>query len=352
MTPFKSILAATDLSASATNAVRRAALLASQHGARLRVVHVVNPGGLTRLREWLSPLIDADLKADDARERLHRLAAELTHRYAVSAAVEVRIGDTVDELHRAAATADLLVVGQRRRNALSEWVLGKTAQRLVEKCQRPVLVVKRVAEGGYRKVLVPIDLTPGSNAAAVVASSLAPEVGLHIFHAFNSSGEVVMSVADVRDHVIRESLAREEAGMLARMRRSMARLGLDTRNMIFSIGRGSPIMATLQQAKSLRADLMVARKQRRARNATSILGSVNSLLARTRCDMLIVPGGVPDSWQPEAVTPPRPLTRIGASGGWQIAHTPADRAPSWPGPQRTAAPRHGAKSDEPRFAAR
>lgn len=354
MTPFKSILAATDLSAAATNAVRRAALLARQHGAHLRIVHVVNPASLIRFREWFAPMIDLDLKTADARERLHRLAAELARRYDVNAAIEVHIGDTVDELHRAAASDDLLIVGQRRRNALTEWVLGKTAQRLVERCQRPVLVVKRDAESDYRQVLVPVDLTPGSNAAAMVAASLAPEVDLHIFHAFNSSGEGVMSVADVRDHVIRECLAREEAGLLARMRRSVARLGMDTRSMVFAVGRGSPIMATLRQAKSLRADLMVARKQRRARNATSVLGSVNSLLARTRCDMLIVPGGVPDLRQSEAVAPLRPLTRTAAGGGWQIAHAPAGGTPSWHGPPRTASSRSGtvARCGEPRFAAR
>lgn len=353
MTPFKSILAATDLSASATNAVFRAALLASQHDARLRIVHVVNPAGPIRLREWLLPPINVDLKADDASERLQRLAAEMSQRHGVSTAIEVRVGDTVDELHRAAASTDLLVMGQRCRNALTEWVLGKTAQHLVEKCQRPVLVVKRVAESDYRQVLVPIDLTPGSHVAAVVAASLAPAVDLHVFHAFRSSGEVVTPVADVRDHVIREGRAREEAGLLARMRRSVARLGMDTRNMVFSVGRGSPVMATLRQAKILRADLMVVRKQRRARNATSVLGSVNSLLARTRCDMLIVPGGAADLRQPEAVTSP---ARAAAGGGWQLAHSPADRTPSWPGRQRTASSRHGAKSGaksgEPRFAAR
>lgn len=352
MTPFKSILAATDLSAPATNAVRRAALLARQHGARLRIVHVVNPASLLRFREWLAPMIDLDFKTADARDRLERLASDLARRHDVHAAIEVRTGDIVDELHRAATDADLLVMGQRRRSALSEWVPGKTAQNLLEKCKRPVLVVKRGAESDYRKILVPIDLTPGSNAAAVIAASLAPAVELHVFHA--AAGEATMSAADVRDQVIRESVAREEAGLLARMRRSMARLGLDTRNMVFAIGRGSPITATLQQAKTLRADLMVARKQRHARNATSVLGSVNSFLARTRCDMLIVPGGVPELQRSRALAPLRPLVRAAAGGGWQTAHAPALHTPSWTGPQREASAGRtsAAKRGTPRLAAR
>ena len=43
MTPFKFILAATDFSLPANNAVHRAAMLAKQHDARLHIVHVVVP---------------------------------------------------------------------------------------------------------------------------------------------------------------------------------------------------------------------------------------------------------------------------------------------------------------------
>ena len=54
MTPFNLILAATDFSAPANNAVWRAAQLARQHGARLRIVHVVSPAAFVRVSN--SPL--------------------------------------------------------------------------------------------------------------------------------------------------------------------------------------------------------------------------------------------------------------------------------------------------------
>lgn len=348
MAPFKTILAASDLSASADNAAHRAALLARRHGAELHVVHVVNPGGLGRVRDWLAQPIDVKSRVDAARERLERLATELSHRHGVTARAVVHVGDTIEQLHGLLATADLLVMGQRRRSTLSEWVLGRTAQRLIEKSRRPVLVVKRAADAGYRKVLVPVDLTPGSNSAAVAAAAFAPGAALQIFHAFGSSGEVSMPVANVREHVVREGLARAEAGVLARMRRGIARLGLDPRGMVFSIGRGSPIGATLDKAKALRADLIVASKQRRSRNATAILGSVNGLLARSRCDMLIVPGGVPDACHAGTVMPPP--ARTAAGGGWQTAHRPARTGPSWP--ESWHAPSPGAASSAGRDAMR
>ncbi|MEP7282964.1 MAG: hypothetical protein ABI696_13370 [Rubrivivax sp.] len=75
--------------------------------------------------------------------------------------------------------------------------------------------------------------------------------------------------------------------MLARMRRSMTRLGLYARKLSFALGRGSPVKATLEQVQSQNADVLVATKQRRGHVATSVLGHINSLLARSRCDMLI-----------------------------------------------------------------
>ena len=74
MTRFTSILAATDFSVDGNNAVRRAALLAHQHGARLHILHVLRPEGCKPLREWFSPTLDIDLKAAQARAALRRVA--------------------------------------------------------------------------------------------------------------------------------------------------------------------------------------------------------------------------------------------------------------------------------------
>jgi nucleotide-binding universal stress UspA family protein len=175
MTSFKIILAATDFSVPANNAVRRAAMLAKEHGARLHIVHVAPPENPVPIREWFSPAVHRDVKLAPARETLNRLAAELTVRCDVTPFLEIRTGDVVEQLQRACARADLLVIGQRRRSVLAEMVLGSTAQRLVECSRRPVLVVKHMPMWGYRRALVPIDFTPASEAAALVAASLASD---------------------------------------------------------------------------------------------------------------------------------------------------------------------------------
>ena len=100
------------------------------------------------------------------------------------------------------------------------------------------------------------------------------------------------ALADLGAHIV--DLAREEAGLIARMRRSMARLGLDSRRLSFALGRGSPVAATLRQARASGADLVVATTQRRSRVGAAMLGSIGGLLRGARCDMLIVPGRVRD----------------------------------------------------------
>lgn len=76
MTPFSSILVATDFSVDGNNAVRRAALLAHEHGTRPHILHVLDAAGCKPLREWFSPTIDIDLKAAQARAALRRVAVK------------------------------------------------------------------------------------------------------------------------------------------------------------------------------------------------------------------------------------------------------------------------------------
>jgi nucleotide-binding universal stress UspA family protein len=313
MASFKSILVATDFSVDGNNAVRRAALLADDHGARLRIVHVVSSVGCKPLRDWFSPSIDIELKTAQARSTLRRFAAEILGRHDVAASFEVLVGDALDELLRASQHADLVVLGQRGNSRFKALLLGRTADRLLRTCRRPVLVVKNAVERAYRRVLVPIDFTASSVAAVRAAALMAPDVGMHVFHAIDSQREAVLRDVDVPEAVIRESRAREEAGVSARMRRSVARLGLDSRQMSLALGHGPAVRSTLLHAQTLGADLIVAGKQGRSSAAGFLLGSVSSrLLAGSSCDTLIVPRPVSEPSPPPALARARPSTAAAA----------------------------------------
>lgn len=290
MTPFNSILVATDFSIDGNNAVRRAALLAHEHGASLKLVHVLDPVGCKPLRDWFSPSIDIDLKAAQARESLRRSAVEIAGRYDVTATAEVMVGEPLETLIQASQHVELLVLGQRGRSRLQVLLVGRTVDRMLRTCRSPMLVVKTPVKGPYGRVLVPVDFTAMSDAAVQVAARLARSNRMHAFHAINSHREAVQRCADVPEHVIRESRLRQDAGTMARMRRKAARLGLDSTRMAFSVAYGHPVWSILNHARGLGADLIVAGKQGRSTLGEFLLGSISRrLLAESSCDMLIVP---------------------------------------------------------------
>ena len=292
MSSFKSLLVATDFSVDGNNAVRRAALLAHEHGARLQILHVLKPSSCKPLRKWFSTTTDIELnlKVAQALEALRRVTVEVTQAYDVSTSVEVVVGDPFVALMQASEHADLVVLGRRGHGRLAGLLIGSTVDRMLRSCRRPVLVIKMPVEQPYRRILVPIDFTRSSDAAIRVAARLRSETGMHLFHAINSQRAAVLRDVDVPEHIIEETRVMEEAGTSARMRRKVAGLGLDSTAMKFALAYGPAVRSTLRHAKQLKADLIVAGKQGRSTVGGFLLGGVSSrVLSGSDCDMLIVP---------------------------------------------------------------
>lgn len=290
MTPLNTVLAATDFSVDGNNAVRRAALLAHEHGARLHILHVLKAAGCQPLREWFRPTTDIDLKAAQARAALRRVAVEIGAVHDVTAIVEVVVGDALATLMQASEQADLVVLGQRGRSRAGPLPVGRTADRMLRTSRRPVLVVKKAAAAPYRRVLVPVDFTACADAALQFAARALRGAQLHLFHAGDGHRESMLRRSDVADSVIDELRRHEEAETRARLRGTAARLGLDSTRMSFSTARGAADVATLQRARALGTDLIVAGKHGRSALGGFLLGSVSSrVLAAADGDVLIVP---------------------------------------------------------------
>lgn len=290
MTPISSILACTDFSVDGHNAVRRAALLAQAHDARLHVLHVVNRDGCKPLRDWFAPTMDIELKAAQARDALRRAAVEILGAFDVPATIEVRIGDPIATPMEASEHADLVVLGRQGHSQLETLLIGRTADRMLRMCRRPVLLVKKAAGLPYGRVLAPVDFTTSSDSALRFAARLARGAQLHVFHATDTYVESVLRRSDVSDAVIRGVRVREQAAADARMRDAIARLGLSSAPVSFTVGRGRPDLQALQCAWAVGADLIVAGKQGRSVIADFLLGSVSGrLVEQATCDVVIVP---------------------------------------------------------------
>lgn len=315
MAPIRFILAATDFSAEGNNAVWRAAALARQSAAHMGIVHVVDPAGYQALRDWKMPAYQLDRKELQATGQLSQLAIDVAHAYGVTPSVHVKEGDVSQEVARVAEAADLLVLGRPHKRRFRDLLKARTADQILRASPRPVLVARNPVNGPYARILVPLDFSVGSDAALRAARQLAPDLTLQLFHALDPAGDTIMREAEVPAAVVREVRAREDAGALARMRRHVARLGLDHRAMQFSVGRGRSSQATAEHARQHDAELMVISRTGRWSFGQFLRANVSTgLLQSSACDVLVLARlGDTDALSQGTGSQPRKL--IGRSGG-------------------------------------
>jgi nucleotide-binding universal stress UspA family protein len=297
MPRFDSILVATDFSTDGNNALRRAALLAEQHAARLTILHVVNPAGSRALRRWFPPTIDIELKTVQTRATLRRFAKEIIARHGIAAKFDVVAGDAFEEILSHSMRADLVVIGQRGTTAsLKHLVMGSTTERLPRLSRKPVLVVKRGNHAPYRQVLVPTAFTDRCAAALSAAACLARNAAIHVLHARPSQDEFEMQMADVPSTVVDEYREMKLGEGRARVHEMIAKAGIRAGRAFACVAQGNPSTLALEQEKLLRADLIVAGKHGHSAMADFLLGSVSRrLLAGSSCDVLIIPSTAVDS---------------------------------------------------------
>ena len=282
MIDCRTVLAVTDFSPSSSNAAWRAAMVAAGHGARLELLHVVPPR---------API-------DAAWDRLATLADGLGRQFGVGVTWHALQGDALAESVKAARRADLLVIGAQRRNALAGLLLGTPAERLIRMARVPVLVVKREAEQGYRRVLVPVQLSDDARSLVGSALEFARGADVEVFHALGVRHEISLRAADVPERVLRHN--RDLAAGRARASLDAMIEGAGGKARARSaIGFGHAASVSLYKEAAMAPDLVVIGKRQRSLLADFFLGSVTQrVLADSRADVLVMP--VPGPFQQPA----------------------------------------------------
>lgn len=288
---MRTILAASDFSFDAHRAARRAALLAREHGATLRLLHIVHPDEAAKAaQQRRRPPVDLDRRVSlDAHHSLDSLAADVSAPD-LTLEREIRSGVVLDEILAAADQADLLVLGPRGLRPIHELILGTAAERLLNKSRRPMLVVKQDPSSQYRRVLVPVDFSDHSLTAARFARLLVPNAELCLFHAFESLAEGTLRTAGVSEENIAEYRAQDEREVREEMDKLIAELGPMSVPPLPVVQRGDPRVQISATAQSYAADLIVIGKHGRSRLAEYFLGGTTRItLARSHCDVAVVP---------------------------------------------------------------
>jgi nucleotide-binding universal stress UspA family protein len=277
---MESILVATDFSADAANAARRAALLAAALEVRdARLVHVVPSLPLEA---------ELELRASRAVERLLGEQADaLARETGVALAPQIARGGVVDALLAAARPGDLIVVGAHGMHPLRDFAVGSTALRLLRRSAQPVLVVKRPPAQPYRSLLVAVDFSRDSAAALELAARLAPEAALAGVHAFEVEVEGTLRLVGAAEEEIfrrrREARERSLAGIDELLAAHRAQRLVTP---IVEHGYAPSVIAAAEQRTG--ADLVAIGKHGTSRLEDLLLGSVTEhALAHSACDVLV-----------------------------------------------------------------
>jgi nucleotide-binding universal stress UspA family protein len=141
---LKSILVPIDFSAESEKALAYAVPFARQFGARLTVLHVVEPVAMPDFARSFPLTIENDKVMAECKGHLQRIVKDLKIEPALMEKTLVRTGRSFNEIAEAARTlkADLIIISTHGYAGLKHALLGSTTERVVRHAPCPVLVVR------------------------------------------------------------------------------------------------------------------------------------------------------------------------------------------------------------------
>lgn len=181
----QTLLFACDLSEENRAAYARAIRLANEGGARLDVIHVLDPYLPRRVLHDLEEAVVADMQAmlTDIRED-YALPEPQTLLQTVAGATYAEI---IREAHD--REVDMIILGSHRKRGQPDLVAGTTLARVLRSAPCPVLSVSQPANRDWQDILVPVDFSLGSRHILRETLKRFPEARLTLLHAWDIPGE-------------------------------------------------------------------------------------------------------------------------------------------------------------------
>ncbi len=282
---LKKILFASDLSERAARAGRRAVQLATDAGAELEALHVVEGVFPSAARLGGGGGEPADLVRRAAEDELQESTPDFV------AGVRVVFGNVVGELVRAADKdgVDLVTIGAHGRQFIKDWLVGTTAEQLVRHTQAPTLVVRNDPAGPYRRIVVATDFSECAGAALARAADWFGTGPLQVVHVLDTGPLERMRSAGVDELLVEKYYGElsDEAGEQLRAFVEQAGIALDDGQL--EVRAGYPADTLHQAVDQLKPDLVVLGNHGRGRWGGLLLGSVATrLLHELDTDVLLV----------------------------------------------------------------
>ena len=275
---MKSIVVATDMSPRSDRALERALFLATERGARLHVVSVVDDAlpedMVDQLRESVTERLQAYLSRQPGTDQ---------------ATVTVLAGDPVEQVNAFAIDkeADLLVMGLHRARRVFDQLRETTSERIAAASLAPVLIARNMVEGDYTTALALVSFSDACAAALRAASIVAPKAGMTSFHAMlvpfaGLTGE--SHVSEMAQAVRRETEAKRDAWL--------AKSAVPGAYPLPEIVTGSVTQALHDKIASITPDLLVLGTHTRSLALHRLGGFAADLLREPPTDLLLSPPSV------------------------------------------------------------
>jgi universal stress protein E len=207
--------------------------------------------------------------------------------------VQVATGTAFVEIIRRAReeAVDIILVGAHGGQFINKLLFGTTAEKIVRKGDRPVIVVKRRVRGLYRTVLVPTDFSDQSGQALELAMRVAPGAKYLLLHAYLGIEQQLWRSDFTKSDILRyrRELAKQSR---EQMKDFVRRRGLDDKSFVrlLRYGRAPQVISAI--ARRLRPDLVSVGSAGRTGLPYVLLGSVaEHVLREVSCDVLVARSG-------------------------------------------------------------
>ena len=286
MTALGRIVCATDFAARSDLALSRAVLLARQTGARLTLVHAVDPRQSER-----------QVRAQVNRAYVH-LLSQVDQGWGRSRQLSTSTSTSEPEARSMSSpgspsetSADLVVLAAPQPRRLDS-IVGTTAERLLRAIGRPVLVVHREARDSYRQVAMAVDLSNMSLPMIQTASRLGvlDDAETTLLHATSAPHEGMLKTVGVDEQAIEHYRQGWEEDARQRLQAIRTAAEMEVERTRLLVRTEAPALAIRQVLEREQSDLLTIGASRWVLLKRLLIGSVGDSLLRTAmCDVLVIP---------------------------------------------------------------
>lgn len=268
---FERILLVTDGSEFTAGATRESIRIASRCEAQLYAMSVVvsNPE-----YESLAPQL-LEKEEEEALRHLEQVKST-AEQAGLSCEVLVKHGavvhqEIVDEADR--SQMDVIVMGRRGKSGLMRVMMGSTTAKVIGHTDSSVLVVPRAARIEAKSLLLAVDGSRHSDAAAAAAANLAQHCAAPVTVVCVAASRARLEQAEAR------AIAKRVTGLLTRK-------GVRARGEVLT---GRPAEAIVDAAQSKGSDLIILGSHGRTGLERILLGSVSErVIGHASCAVLVV----------------------------------------------------------------